>query len=87
MVAPQFVAGTIENVEMALDGSHEAQYGFTESGFPRSVRANDADEFTCVDGKTNILKRNDAGKPKRRVVEPNDRLVEVWHETRYSFWR
>src|SRR5437868_14586061 len=50
MVTAQFIAGTIENMEMALDGSHESQYSFTESGFPRSVRTDDADEFTCIDG-------------------------------------
>ena len=74
-------------MEMALDGSHESQYSFTESSFPRSVRADDADELACIDGKSNILQRDDAGKSKRRMVEPNDRLMGVWHETRYSFRR
>jgi hypothetical protein len=74
-MAPQFITGTIENMEMALDGSHKAQYGSAECGFPRSVRTDDTDELTRIDGKGNILEGNDAGKSERRVVKLNDRLV------------
>ena len=61
-------------MEMALERSHETQYSAAESGFPRSVRTDDPHELARIDGKRDILKRNDAGKSKRRVVKLNDRL-------------
>ena len=48
VVATQFITGTIENMEMALDGSHETQYGSAECGFPRSVGTNNADKLASV---------------------------------------
>jgi len=87
VVTPQRIAGTIENMKMALDGSYEAQYGSAECGFSRSVGADDADKLARVDGKRNVLERDDAGKSERRVIKPNDRLMGVWHETRRSFRR
>jgi hypothetical protein len=87
VVTPQFIAGAIENMEMALDGSHEAQYGSAKCGFSRSVGTDDADKLARVDGKRNVLERDDAGKSERRVIKPNDGLMGVWHETRRSFRR
>jgi len=62
-------------MEMALNGSQEAQYSSAECSFPRSVGADDADKLACLNGKRDILERNDARKSERRVVKPNDRLL------------
>jgi hypothetical protein len=72
-------------MEMALDGSQEAQYGSAECGFPRSVGADHADKLARLDGKRDVLERDDARKSERRVVKPNNRFGRVWHETRRSF--
>ncbi len=73
MMTPQLVAGTIENLQRATHGSHEAENGPAERRLPGPVRTDHPDEFAALDIQGDVLEGDDVRRePERGVREAND---------------
>src|SRR5207245_9552554 len=75
VMAPQVLAGAVEDLEGPGGGRHQSQDGAQHGGLAGPVRADDADELAVRDFQRDVLERRAVRVPERCMVEPEERFA------------